>query len=156
MKTKEIRDKSDDALKAELAERQKHLFDLRSQAVTEKLEDPSQLGKARKAIARIKTVIRQRQLEKVPGRQPPHEQGQQVAPGERDEAQERHQPHGHRRERQEVQVAERVGDAGDEPADGHGHGPGGGRDHAEGHEGDEIDHHHTSDGKGNGRGKQSG
>ena len=64
MKIKEIRDKSDDALKAELAERRKHLFDLRSQAVTEKLEDPTQLGKARKTIARIQTVIRQRQLEK--------------------------------------------------------------------------------------------
>ena len=38
MKIKEIRDKSDDALKAELAERRKHLFDLRSQSVTEKLE----------------------------------------------------------------------------------------------------------------------
>ena len=63
MKIKEIRDKSDDALKAELAERRKHLFDLRSQAVTEKLEDPTQIGKARKVIARIQTVVRQRQLE---------------------------------------------------------------------------------------------
>ncbi len=68
MKIKEIRDKSDDALKAELAERRKHLFDLRSQAVTEKLEDPTQLEKARKTIARIQTVIRQRQLEKQPKR----------------------------------------------------------------------------------------
>ena len=68
MKIKEIKDKSDDALKAELAERRKHLFDLRSQAVTEKLEDPTQLGKARKTIARIQTVIRQRQLEKQPKR----------------------------------------------------------------------------------------
>ena len=63
MKIKEIRDKSDDALKAELADRRKHLFDLRSQGVTEKLEDPTQIGKTRKAIARIQTVIRQRQLE---------------------------------------------------------------------------------------------
>ncbi len=62
MKIKEIRDKSDDALKAELAERRKHLFDLRSQAVTEKLEDPTQLTKTRKEIARIKTIIRERQL----------------------------------------------------------------------------------------------
>jgi large subunit ribosomal protein L29 len=65
MKIKDIKDKSDAALKAELADRRKHLFDLRSQAVTEKLEDPSQLGKTRKAIARIQTVIRQRQLEKA-------------------------------------------------------------------------------------------
>ena len=68
MKIKDIREKGDDALKAELAERRKHLFDLRSQAVTEKLEDPTQMGKARKVIARLQTVIRQRQLEKQPKR----------------------------------------------------------------------------------------
>jgi large subunit ribosomal protein L29 len=60
---KEIRERQSDALAHELADRQKHLFDLRTQAVTEKLEDPSQLRKTRKEIARIKTVLRQRQLE---------------------------------------------------------------------------------------------
>jgi large subunit ribosomal protein L29 len=63
MKIKEIREKQDEHLKHELAERQKHLFDLRGQAVTEKLEDPTQLGKTRKDIARIKTVMRQRTIE---------------------------------------------------------------------------------------------
>ncbi len=63
MKIKEIRDKENSHLEQELIERQKHLFDLRSQAVTEKLEDPSQLRKTRKNIARIKTVQRQRELE---------------------------------------------------------------------------------------------
>src|SRR3712207_6763458 len=63
MKMKEILEKQGEQLDQELVERQKHLFDLRSQAVTEKLEDPSQLGKTRKDIARIKTVLRQRQLE---------------------------------------------------------------------------------------------
>lgn len=63
MKMKEIKDKEIEHLQHELAEKQKHLFDLRSQAVTEKLEDPTQLGKTRKDIARIKTVIRQRQVE---------------------------------------------------------------------------------------------
>lgn len=62
MKIKELREKDEAALAHELAEKQKHLFDLRSQSVTEKLEDPSQLGKARKDIARIKTLIRQKQL----------------------------------------------------------------------------------------------
>lgn len=62
---KEIRDKNSEALKHELADRQKHLFDLRSQAVTEKLEDPSQLRKTRKEIARIKTVLRQREQEET-------------------------------------------------------------------------------------------
>jgi large subunit ribosomal protein L29 len=64
MKTslKEIRDKDTNQLQHELADRYKHLFDLRSQAVTEKLEDPSQLNKTRKEISRIKTILRQREL----------------------------------------------------------------------------------------------
>jgi large subunit ribosomal protein L29 len=62
MKIKEIKDKQTGDLVAELAEKQKHLFALRSQAVTEKLENPSELGKTRKDIARIKTVLRQREL----------------------------------------------------------------------------------------------
>jgi large subunit ribosomal protein L29 len=63
MKMKEIRLKETDHLRHELAEQQKHLFTLRTQSVTEKLEDPSQLGKARKEIARLKTVLHQRELE---------------------------------------------------------------------------------------------
>ena len=70
MTTKEIRDKQTTQLNVELVERQKHLFDLRSQAVTEKLEDPSQLRKTKKDIARIKTVIRQRDLEQARQQQP--------------------------------------------------------------------------------------
>jgi large subunit ribosomal protein L29 len=61
-KLKELRDKSVEDLQREVVEKQKHLFDLRSQAVTEKLEDPTQLTKTRKEIARIKTLIRERQL----------------------------------------------------------------------------------------------
>ena len=63
MKMKEILEKKDEHLTHEVAEKQKHLFDLRSQAVTEKLEDPTQITKTRKDIARLKTVLRQRQLE---------------------------------------------------------------------------------------------
>jgi large subunit ribosomal protein L29 len=63
MKIKEIREKDAGTLSEELVNLKKHLFNLRSQAVTEKLEDPSQLGKARRDIARMNTVIRQRQLE---------------------------------------------------------------------------------------------
>jgi large subunit ribosomal protein L29 len=62
LSTKEIRDKETEALTHELKDKQKHLFDLRSQAVTEKLEDPSQLKKTRKEIARIKTILREREL----------------------------------------------------------------------------------------------
>jgi len=63
MKVKEIREKETDHLRHELDEARKHLFNLRSQAVTEKLEDPSQLRKTRKDIARMQTILRQRELE---------------------------------------------------------------------------------------------
>jgi large subunit ribosomal protein L29 len=63
MKIKEIKDKQTPAIQLELKDLQKHLFDLRTQAVTEKLENPSLLRKTRKDIARFKTILRQRELE---------------------------------------------------------------------------------------------
>jgi large subunit ribosomal protein L29 len=63
MKIKDIRQKETGHIHHELAEQQKHLYALRTQSVTEKLEDPSQLGKAKKTIARLKTILRQRELE---------------------------------------------------------------------------------------------
>ena len=65
-KLKELRDKSVEDLQREILDKQKHLFDLRSQAVTEKLEDPTQLTKTRKEIARIKTLLRERQIAQTP------------------------------------------------------------------------------------------
>jgi large subunit ribosomal protein L29 len=59
---KPVREAETSHLEKELAEKRKHMFDLRTQAVTEKLEDPSQLRKTRKEIARIKTVLREREL----------------------------------------------------------------------------------------------
>jgi len=63
MKISEIRELTDEELHNELERLRRHLFDVRSQAVTEKLEDPSMLTKTRRDIARILTVRRQRQLE---------------------------------------------------------------------------------------------
>jgi large subunit ribosomal protein L29 len=60
MKIEEIRAMKTDELHGELERLRRHLFDLRSQAVTEKLEDPTQLGKTRKDIARILTTLNQR------------------------------------------------------------------------------------------------
>lgn len=59
---KEIREKTTDAIQAELRDAQRLLFDMRTQAVTEKLEAPSRLRETRKAIARMKTVLREREL----------------------------------------------------------------------------------------------
>lgn len=60
MKIDEIRQMSTEELYSELVRLRRHLFDLKSQAVTEKLEDPSQLGKTKRDVARILTVLQQR------------------------------------------------------------------------------------------------
>lgn len=60
MKIDEIRQLSDEELAAEVERLRRHVFNLRSQAVTEKLEDPSLLTKARKDIARCLTVQTER------------------------------------------------------------------------------------------------
>ncbi len=60
MKAKDIRQLSDEELASELERLRRQLFDLRSQSVTEKLEDPSLLTRAKRDIARILTVRKQR------------------------------------------------------------------------------------------------
>jgi len=63
MKIKEIRELSDEELQTELDRLRRHLFDVRAQAVTEKLADPSMLAKTKRDIARILTVEKQRRSE---------------------------------------------------------------------------------------------
>lgn len=62
MKINEVQQLNDDELKVELDRLRRHLFDLRSQAVTEKLENPAMITKARRDVARILTVQRRREL----------------------------------------------------------------------------------------------
>jgi len=58
----EYRQNDEQELTAEIERLEQHLFDLRSQRVTEKLEEPSQLTKARRQIARIRTLLQERKL----------------------------------------------------------------------------------------------
>lgn len=60
MKVGEIREMKTAELHAELDHLRRHLFDLRAQAVTEKLENPHQLIRVRRDIARILTVMGER------------------------------------------------------------------------------------------------
>ena len=60
MKISEIRDLKTEELHSELDRLRRHVFDLRSQAVTENLKDPSILTKAKRDIARVFTVLRER------------------------------------------------------------------------------------------------
>jgi len=51
---------TDDELQSSLADLEKRLFDLRSQAVTEKLENSKAIINVRRDIARIRTVLHER------------------------------------------------------------------------------------------------
>ena len=60
MKANQLREMSRDELQSTLEDMEKRLFDLRSQAVTEKLENSKAIINARRDIARIKTVLHQK------------------------------------------------------------------------------------------------
>ena len=59
MKAKQFREMSSDELEDRLQEMNRQLFDLRSQAVTEKLENSKAVINLKRDIARIKTVLRE-------------------------------------------------------------------------------------------------
>ena len=59
MKAQYFREMSHDELDGKLEELERHLFDLRSQAVTEKLENSRAVTNVKRDIARIKTIMRQ-------------------------------------------------------------------------------------------------
>ena len=62
MKASLLREKNNEQLQFELNETIKSLFHLRLQAQSERLNAPSEILKKRKLIAKIKTILRERQL----------------------------------------------------------------------------------------------
>ena len=62
MKASEIREKSQTELEQELTELKSELFKLRFQLATNQLDNPMRLKEVKKSIARVKTVIREREL----------------------------------------------------------------------------------------------
>ena len=62
-KPAQLRDQNDEQLLLLLAETQLGLFRLRLQSETERLEAPSEIIKAKREIARIKTILRENELE---------------------------------------------------------------------------------------------
>lgn len=62
MKASEVHQMGPEELKVEEQRLRTRLFELKSQAVTQKLENPSQLRGIRRDIARLQTESRQRQL----------------------------------------------------------------------------------------------
>lgn len=62
MNINEIRDKSNTELLKDIESLKEELFNLRFQQATGQLENPSRMKEVKKTIARIKTVITEREL----------------------------------------------------------------------------------------------
>lgn len=63
MKAKEIRDLTDDELGRKLSDLKEELFNLRFQMATGQLDNPMQMKAVKKDIARVKTIMRERELQ---------------------------------------------------------------------------------------------
>ena len=70
MDIREIRALSDEDLLNSLEDQKEAVFNLRFQAATSQLEDMNAIRRTRRDIARIKLVLRERELAAQPGSQP--------------------------------------------------------------------------------------
>jgi len=62
MRAPEVRELSDDEIRGRIAELEEERFRLRFRAATEVLEQPLRFRMIRKDIARMKTILREREL----------------------------------------------------------------------------------------------
>ncbi|MBO4573130.1 MAG: 50S ribosomal protein L29 [Clostridia bacterium] len=65
MKAKLIHEMTDEELNTKLAELKEELFNLRFRHATGQLENPNVIATVKKDIARVKTVIREREIKKA-------------------------------------------------------------------------------------------
>ena len=63
VKINELRELSDKELKAKIEEYKEELFNLRFSQATGSLDKPHRINELRKAVARIKTILRERELQ---------------------------------------------------------------------------------------------
>ena len=63
MKTNEIRKLSTEEINKKIAESKEELFNLRMKQATGNLENPSRIKELRKTVARLKTILREREIE---------------------------------------------------------------------------------------------
>ena len=64
MKAKELRNFKDEDLVKKITESKKELFELRLKQSTGNLDKPSKIHELRKDVARMKTILRERELSK--------------------------------------------------------------------------------------------
>ena len=62
MKAKEIRELSAEELEVKLVELKKDLFNLRLRHATNQLDNPTRIADVKRDIARVNTILRERQL----------------------------------------------------------------------------------------------
>lgn len=62
MKAREIREMTDDAILDAIEDQKQALFNLRFQRATGQLEDSNAIRRAKRDLARLKTILRERQL----------------------------------------------------------------------------------------------
>ena len=62
MRARDLRQLSDDELGKRLTESRQELFNLRFQSATRQLADVSQVHKAKRRIARLRTLLRERSI----------------------------------------------------------------------------------------------
>ncbi len=65
MKVSEMKEKTQVELEKELGELKSELFKLRFQLVTNQLENPMKLKDVKKSIARVKTILREREIKGI-------------------------------------------------------------------------------------------
>jgi large subunit ribosomal protein L29 len=65
MTASEMRDKTKEELQTELSELKSELFKLSFQLVTNQLDNPMKLKDVKKSIARVKTVMKERELKEA-------------------------------------------------------------------------------------------
>lgn len=63
MKTNDIRKLSTEDINKKIAESKEELFNLRMKQATGSLENPSKIRELRKTVARLKTILREREIE---------------------------------------------------------------------------------------------
>ena len=74
MKASEIRELTSDELENKLSDLKQQLFNLRFQLATGQLDNPMRLRQVKKDIARVKTIMREREL-KLNERRGPEKRG---------------------------------------------------------------------------------
>jgi large subunit ribosomal protein L29 len=63
-KAADVREMSDEEIRTELTQKQEELFRLRFRSATQQLENPALIRSLRRDVARMRTILREREMAK--------------------------------------------------------------------------------------------